>query len=119
VVDACVAAPRWLAAAIERSLTPPGATLSGVFVMRAPELDPAGGPGEAWLAAAAINGAGVRPEAGIWLIDGLDPGSVPSLRAMSVPAQRYSSLPRGDRSRLLGSQTVRVLTGCIGPIPEP
>jgi len=115
----CQSAPAWLASALERSLTPRGATISRAFIAHAVELDGTDGVNRAWLVAAVINGAGVRPELGLWRTDVLDPGSIPSLRSVNAAAQRYSSLPAGDRGRPPDSGAVAVLATCVGPLLEP
>jgi hypothetical protein len=116
----CRAAPAWLVERLEAALTPPGATLQRIFVVRAGTVsgdqraatfaDP-GGVG------ALINGAGVRPAPATWLIDGLRQSAEVTILGADVNARRYSSAAAA--SDAIGGQGMARVLACVGPAPVP
>jgi hypothetical protein len=116
----CRDAPAWLVSRLEATLTPPGATLSRIFVVPAANLtgDPeAAKLPDPWWAGALINGAGVRPAPARWLVAELDEAADPQILAADVNARRYSNAePVSDA--LDGDGPAAVLA-CVGPPPEP
>jgi hypothetical protein len=121
-VDDCATAPDWLTPAIERGLAVPGATLGRVVTLPAPGLT--GLPSDvsaddfvapAWVAGV-INGAGVRPQIGLWVVSQLGAESRAILVSANATAARYWRGPAGSG---LGGDGQAAALACIGPVPEP
>lgn len=119
----CQPAPSWLGARLEETLAVRGATLSRLFLGHAANIR--GGPGEVrsevfrtplWVVAL-INGVGVRPEVGAWLINAVKDG--PGLRIVAADAvsQRYSM--RGAPSEPIQGDGLAAVRSCVGSPPEP
>jgi hypothetical protein len=119
----CQPAPDWLGEKLEKTLAVRGATLSRLFL--GPAANIRGGPVEVrsevfrspWWVAALINGVGVRPEVGVWLINAVKEG--PGLRIVAADAasQRYSM--RGAPSEPIQGDGLDEVRSCVGTPPEP
>lgn len=117
----CTAAPDWLRQAVQDGLVVRGATIAGIFVGPAGPFTSGSGPvmgsefaSASWIAAR-IDGAGVRPEVGLWVADSIEPGL--TLFAANSAALRYSAWGQGGSDPIRGEGSQAVID-CIGPIPE-
>jgi hypothetical protein len=117
----CEEAPAWVVQRLEQTLVVPGATLSRIFAISASGLvaddDEIATLASPWWASALINGVGVRPAVGIWLLSALDEGARLRIWAADVDAHRYSNAAWPGRPISgVGLDRVR---DCVGPPPEP
>lgn len=120
---ACQPAPAWLRTALQNGLLVRGATLGEAFIGPAsnfssgPAAVMSGSFGNAWWAAARINGAGVRPENGLWLTDRTQAGASGEIFGANPTAVRYSEWGQGGSDPIVGEGSQAVLD-CMTPIPE-
>jgi hypothetical protein len=118
----CQPAPDWLISAVTEQLAVAGATLSEVYV--APASITSGTPEvmselfkPAWWVVAKINGAGIRPEIGVWVTNRIAPGTSGDIFGANAAAVRYSRSGQRGQTPIRGDGQEAIL-GCLTPIPE-
>ncbi len=118
----CVTAPARLVSAIEARLMVPGATLGRTVTLPVAGLTglPAAVTEEDFVApvwvAGAMNGVGVRPQVGLWVVSDIRMGSGSTIVAANAAAARYWEGP--GSSDINGDGQAQALA-CVGPISEP
>jgi hypothetical protein len=119
----CQPAPDWLVSALQDGLVVRGATLSEVYAGEAssfssgPEQVLSASFAQAWWIVAKINGAGVRPEAAIWVTNRTQAGTAGDIFAANPAALRYSEWGQGGSIAIRGDGQDALLA-CLTPIPE-
>ena len=122
-VGPCEAAPGWLVSALEDGLAVRGATLSEIYIGEAWGFT--SGPATvmsaefvpAWWIVAKINGAGVRPEAAVWVSNRTGAGTAGTIFGANPSAIRYTKFGQGGSNPIRGAGQEQVLV-CLTPIPE-
>ena len=71
----------------------------------------------AWWVAAKINGAGVRPEAGLWVAGPIHDSKADYLFTANAAANRYTKWGSGVSIRFWKGSDV--VLACLTPIPKP
>jgi hypothetical protein len=113
----CVTAPQVVIGQVSGGLTVRGAYISNAYVSRATDVAASAVQMEdPWWLAARINGVGVQPELGVWLVDGLT-GASQVLNA-NASAGRYTTFDAGPSDLSASSDTVAGLAACVGPLPK-
>jgi len=122
--EPCQQAPDWLVTRLAQGLLVRGSSLSEVYIGVASDFT--SGPAvvltaefmPAWWVAAKINGAGIRPEIGLWVAGPIHSGSFGQLFGANAAAQRYTKWGSGSSDPIRGMGSESVLA-CLAPIPEP
>jgi len=122
--EPCQQAPDWLVARLRQGLLVRGSSLSEVYVGVASNFT--SGPAivltaeftPAWWVVAKINGAGIRPEIGLWVAGPIHSGSFGQLFGANAAAQRYTTWGSRDLDPIRGTGSEAILA-CLTPIPEP
>jgi hypothetical protein len=120
VPASCQSASQVLEDRLQSALLVRGAYVSNLYVAPATDLaDGLLGIADPRWAAGRINGAGVGPEAGVWLWDGSATGPDATVLSANASAARYFSFADADSQLASRSDVVSALLDCVGPMPEP
>lgn len=122
--EPCQRAPDWLVTELGQGLLIRGAYLSEVYIGTASDFT--SGPATvlnkdfipAWWVAAKINGAGIQPEVGLWVVGPIRGSKAGQLFGANAAALRYTSWGSDDTESIRGKGADAVLT-CLTPIPKP
>lgn len=118
--ESCQPASLALDDRLQSALSVRGAYVSNLHVAPATDLaDRSLGVAEPWWAAGRINGAGVKPEAGVWLWDGSATGPDATVLSANASAARYFAFADADPQLASQSSVVAALLVCVGPMPDP
>ncbi len=113
----CVTAPEVVIAQLSGGLTVRGAYISNAYASRATDVQASSVQMEdPWWLAARINGVGVQPELGVWLVNGLAGGS--RVLDANASAGRYTTFDASPSDLSASSDIVAGLAACVGPLPK-
>lgn len=122
-VGPCQAAPGWLVTLLQGGLAVRGATLTEMYIGEAwgfssgPPAVMSAEFASAWWIVAKINGAGVRPEAAVWVTNRTGPVKTGTIFGANPAAVRYSKFGDGGSSPIRGQGQEDALA-CLTPIPQ-